>query len=63
LSTTAGAFETSYVAPGNAGAAFVAKFAAGPPLAVSGFTSITTAGEAGTLTVTAPNADGTVNTG
>jgi hypothetical protein len=63
LPTPAGAFETTYIGTGNVGEAFVAKFAAGPSFAVSGFPSPTTAGTAGTITVTALNADGTTDTG
>jgi hypothetical protein len=56
--TTAGAFRTT---PGGG---LVAKFAAASPsFAVSGFPSPTAAGVAGTFTVTALSADGTVNAG
>jgi hypothetical protein len=63
LSTTAAAFEQTYIGTGSVGEGFVAKFAAGPSFAVNGFPSPTTAGVAGTFTVTALNADDTVNTG
>jgi hypothetical protein len=57
--TTAGAFQT---APARG---FVAEInaAPSPSFAVTGFPSPTTAGVAGSFTVTALNADGTVNTG
>src|SRR5581483_10504994 len=61
---TAGAVQTT-----NSGwAGFAAKIAAPlpaphPTLAVTGFPPATTAGVAGTITVTAENADGSVNTG
>jgi hypothetical protein len=61
--TTAGAFQTAFPGNGNVSAGFVAKFAATPSFAVSGFPSPVTAGTAGSFTVTALNADGTVNTG
>jgi hypothetical protein len=57
--TTAGAYQTT---PDNG---FIAKIstAASPSFAVTGFPSPSTAGVAGTFTVTALNANGTVNTG
>jgi hypothetical protein len=57
--TTAGAYQTT------AGYGFLAKINAAPSasFAVTGFPSPTTAGVAGSFTVTALNADGTVNTG
>jgi hypothetical protein len=60
--TSAGAFQTTY---GGAGNAFVTKFApaAPPSLLVSGFPSPTTAGVAGTFTVTVKNHDGSTDTG
>ncbi len=63
FTTTPGAFQTGYVASGSVGEAFVARFTAAPSFAVTGFPSPTTAGVAGAFTVTALNADGTVNTG
>jgi hypothetical protein len=60
--TTAGAFQTTDVG-GNLEEAFVARFAPSPCFVVSGFPSPTTAGVAGAFTVTALNANGTVNAG
>jgi hypothetical protein len=67
---TPGAFQTVLRAPpspsgGNYTNAFVAKISPNAtfPLVVTGFPSPTTAGVAGTFTVTAQNADGTTNTG
>src|SRR5207237_4333299 len=47
------------------GAGFVTKISApvGPSFTVSGFPTTVTAGTSGTITVTALNADGSVNTG
>lgn len=61
--TTPGAYQTTY--SGGANNAFVAKIsvASSPSFAVAGYPSPTTAGVAQTFTVTALNADGTVNTG
>jgi hypothetical protein len=60
--TTPGALQTTY---GGTPAPFVAKIspAPSPSFAVAGYPSPTTAGVAHTFTVTALNADGTVNTG
>jgi hypothetical protein len=57
--TTAGAYDTT------SGSGFATKInlAPSPSFAVAGFPSSTTAGTAQTVTVTALNADGTVNTG
>ncbi len=59
--TTTGAYQTS---PGNGFVAEItAPAAAIDSLSVTGFPSTTTAGVAGSLTVTALNADGSTNTG
>jgi hypothetical protein len=63
--TTPGALQTTY---GGSGDAFLAKISLtplppSPSFAVAGFPSPTTAGLAHTFTVTALNADGSVNTG
>jgi hypothetical protein len=63
--TTSGAFQPTF---GGTEDAFIAKISltplpASPSFAVAGFPSPTTAGVAHTFTVTALNADGTVNTG
>jgi hypothetical protein len=63
LPTTPGAFEPTYIGTGPVGEAFVAKFTAGPSFAVTSFPSPSTAGVAGSFTVTALNANGTVNSG
>jgi hypothetical protein len=63
LPTTPGAFEATYIGTGAVGEGFIVKFTAGPSFAVTGFPSTTTAGVAGSFTVTALNADATVNTG
>jgi hypothetical protein len=63
---TAGAYQTAYGGSGSTYDAFVARInptASSPSLAVAGFPSPTTAGVSHTFTVTALNADGTVNTG
>src|SRR5262249_23286825 len=66
--TTPGAFQTTDPNGGHPYEAFVAKISLTPlpprpSFAVAGFPSPTTAGVAQTFTVTALNADGTVNTG
>jgi hypothetical protein len=57
--TTAGAYDTT----GGGGFAARINLAPSPSFAVAGFPSSTTAGVSQPLTVTALNADGTVNTG
>jgi hypothetical protein len=64
--TTPGAYQTAYSGSGSTSDAFVARInptASSPSLAVAGYPSPTTAGVSHTFTVTALNADGTVNTG
>jgi hypothetical protein len=58
--TTPGAYQTT---PGNGFAAKINVAASSPSFAVAGFPSPTTAGVSHPFTVTALNADGTVNTG
>jgi hypothetical protein len=65
--TTPGAYQMTYGGSTGGGEAFVAKISLtplppSPSFAVAGFPSPTTAGVAHTFTVTALNADGTVNT-
>jgi hypothetical protein len=61
---TPGAYETNYNPSGPAvGGGFVAKINAAPSFAVTGFSSPTTAGTAGTFTVTAQDANGNTLTG
>jgi hypothetical protein len=62
--TTPGAYQTTY--PGNTYNGFAAKInvaASSPSFAVAGFPSPTTAGVSHSFTVTALNADSSVNTG
>jgi hypothetical protein len=57
--TTAGAYQTT----GGGGFVFKITTPVGPSFAVTGFPTSITAGTSGTITVTALNADGSVNTG
>jgi hypothetical protein len=62
--TTPGAYQTTYTGnPYNGFAAKINVAASSPSFAVAGFPSPTTAGVSHTFTVTALNADGSVNTG
>jgi hypothetical protein len=60
--TTAGAYQTAW--NGNStGEGFVAEISLAPSFSVAGFPSSVTAGVAGNVTITAQNADGSINTG